>query len=94
MSQVRRTHAKTLMHTITHSGWTIHHNSGFDGDVIVVYPEGIKGRQHTPRDVGMEVPFEVLKHLVAMYAYGERERALTDALEAMSDDELLGMPKR
>jgi hypothetical protein len=73
------------MHTLSTGGWDIHHDSGWDGDVIITAPgEG----QHRE---AMTVPFKVLAAIIGT-ALGDKLIGAIEDLEGAALIEALRWP--
>lgn len=76
------------MHTTEfNGGWRVHFNGDYSGDVIVIKDGPAVG---SPPEKKLEVPFEVLKALVANYVRDQQ----IGRLESASDNEVLGVKSR
>jgi hypothetical protein len=62
------------------NGWRVHHHGDFSGNVI--FSNGKKE---------LEIPFDSVKELVAVYVRERKQEQLEDKLDNSSDDELLGL---
>ena len=73
------TTGKNVIHITT---WRVHHNGDYSGDVRIVPPDGYDYYQD---DTWIQLPFDLLKQMVAEYIRSN----LTEELEQAHPDKLL-----